>query len=86
MRDFIMHYIHNIPWPFLMVKGLSSDKIRVQKVWEGIIIALLTAAITAGANSYIMIQIIDAKLSFLQQQVRDNHADIRDMRNTHKDK
>ena len=79
MKDFIMAHIHAIPWPFMVVKGLEPEKVRLQKIWEGLIIAILTAIITATASGYVMIQVLDAKLEFIQSEVSSNHADIRDL-------
>ena len=75
-----MTYIHNIPWPFLVMKQLAPEKVYVQKVWEAIIIAIVTAAVTSVANIYVTTQVIDTKLTFYSEKIQQNTDEIKDIR------
>ena len=80
MKGYFLSMLHNIPWPFLIVKDLPKDKIRVQRILEGLVIAVLSSAITIAGGGYVLINILDTKMSFYAEQIKANSNELHELR------
>ena len=64
MKGYFLSMLHNIPWPFLIVKDLPKDKIRIQRILEGLVIAVLSSAITIAGGGYVLINIFKSLIFY----------------------